>query len=88
MGSYGEILQGFLLLWQYVGTRKIRITWFIYAVSLPVIGAILGALAYLIFLSGFLAVAGNIQPSDSTFFIMLLAGLAGFQFPVGSRFTQ
>jgi hypothetical protein len=76
-GSAGSVLQGFWWLWQHVSDRSLRKHWFVWYSLLPLIGAILGALMYLIFHAGFIAATGETQlKSDS--FPMLLSALAGF----------
>jgi len=76
-GSAGGVLQGFWWLWQHVSERSLRKHWLIWYFLLPLIGAILGALTYLIFLAGFISATGEVQlKSDSL--PMLLSALAGF----------
>jgi len=76
-GSAGGVLQGFWWLWQHVSDRSLRKYWLIWYFLLPLIGAILGALTYLIFLAGFISATGEVQlKSDSL--PMLLSALAGF----------
>jgi hypothetical protein len=76
-GSLGGILYGFWWLWQHVSQRELRKAWYIWYIILPVMGAMLGALAYLIFFAGFIATTGTAQV-ESQSFIMLLSALAGF----------
>lgn len=76
-GSIGGILQGFWWLWQHVSDRSLRKHWLIWYLMLPLIGAILGALMYLIFLAGFIAATGEVQLKSESF-TMLLSALAGF----------
>jgi hypothetical protein len=76
-GATGSILQGFWWLWQNVSDRYFRkhaLPWYF---ILPLMGALLGALAYLIFVSGFIAATGEVNLKSESF-IMLLSGLAGF----------
>jgi hypothetical protein len=84
-GMVGGVLQGLWFLWQHVSDRQIRKVWIPWYVSLPLVGALLGALMYLAVIAGFMATTGNnpIQttgnnPSQSESFIMLLCALAGF----------
>jgi len=76
-GSVGGILQGFWWLWQHVSNRSLRKHWFIWYFLLPLIGAILGALTYLIFYAGFIAATGEVRLKSESF-PMLLSALAGF----------
>lgn len=76
-GTIGSILQGFWWLWQHVSDRSLRKYWFVWFLLLPIIGAILGALMYLIFNAGFIAATGEVQ-LKSEIFPMLLSALAGF----------
>jgi len=76
-GSMGGVLQGFWWLWQHVSDRILRKHWLTWYLLLPLMGAILGALAYLIFFAGFIASTGEAQIT-SEFFPMLLSALAGF----------
>ena len=67
--------------------RQIRKYWYTWYLLLPLIGAILGALVYLILLAGLIATTG-VQPTQiatigeqqthSQFLIMLLCALGGF----------
>lgn len=76
-GSMGGILQGFWWLWQHVSDRILRKHWLVWYLLLPLMGAILGALTYLIFFAGFIAATGEAQ-IKSEFFVMMLCALAGF----------
>lgn len=76
-GLMGGVLQGIWSLWQHVSDRRLRKHWFTWLFSLPLMGAILGALTYLIFLAGFVVSTGEAQ-IKSEFFVMLLSALAGF----------
>jgi len=76
-GSLGGILYGFWWLWQHCSQRKFRKPWYIWYALLPIMGAILGALAYLIFVAGFVAATGT-SAIQSQEFIMLLSALSGF----------
>lgn len=76
-GAIGGVLQGFWWLWQHVSERSLRKHWLIWYFLLPLMGAILGALTYLVFLAGFIAATGEAQ-LKSEFFAMLLSALAGF----------
>ena len=76
-GLTGGTLQGFWWLWQHISGRSLRKPWFIWYVILPFMGAILGALTYLIFLAGFIVSTGEMQIT-SEFFVILLCALAGF----------
>ena len=76
-GSVGSILQGFWWLWQHISEKRLRKYWFVWYFLLPLIGAILGALTYLIFNAGFIAATGEVQ-LKSVVFPMLLSALAGF----------
>jgi len=76
-GSMGGILQGFWRLWQHVSDRRLRKNWFIWFFLLPLMGAVLGALVYLIYFAGFIVSTGETQLT-SEFFAMLLSALAGF----------
>jgi hypothetical protein len=76
-GFIGGILQGFWYLWRHISDRELRKVWTPWYLLLPFMGAILGALTYLVFYAGFFATTGtaNIQ-SES--FIILICALAGF----------
>lgn len=76
-GLIGGVLQGLWFLWQHVSDRKVRKAWIPWYFLLPLMGAILGALTYLVFIAGFIAVTGGAQ-GQSEYFGMLLSGLAGF----------
>ena len=76
-GSIGGVLQGFWRLWQHVSDRILRKHWITWYMLLPIIGAILGALTYLIFFAGFITATGETE-IKSEFIIMLLCAIAGF----------
>lgn len=76
-GLVGSGLQGLWFLWQHVSDRKIRKVWTTWYLFLPLIGMLLGALTYLVFVAGFMTTSGNAQ-IQSEYFIMLLCALAGF----------
>jgi len=76
-GLIGGVLQGLWWLWQHVSDLSLRRHWFLWFLILPIAGAILGALSYLIFFTGFIA-AANRTNLESPYFPMLLSALAGF----------
>jgi len=76
-GSMGGVFQGFWSLWRHTSDRDLRGVWYIWYILLPLIGALLGALAYLIFVAGFIAAVGETQIRSQSF-VMLFAALAGF----------
>lgn len=76
-GAIGGILQGFWFLWQHVYKRIFRKFWFMWYLLLPLMGAILGALTYLVFFAGFIAATGEAQIQSESL-VMLLSALAGF----------
>ncbi len=76
-GLIGGILQGLWFLWQHVSDRRLRKAWFPWYLLLPFMGAILGALTYLVFFAGFIAATGEAQ-IQSKYFVILLSALAGF----------
>lgn len=76
-GLIGGILQGLWFLWQHVSDRQLRKVWIPWYILLPLIGGLLGALTYLIFLAGFITSTGATQ-IESEYFTMLLCALAGF----------
>jgi hypothetical protein len=77
-GATGGVLYGLWWLWQHVSRRELRKAWYVwYLILPPASGAILGAIAYLIFMAGFVASTGNGQVQQQ-YFIMLLSALAGF----------
>ncbi len=76
-GAMGGIFNGFWWLWQHAWRREFRKVWYVWYVILPVMGAMLGALAYLVFVSGFITVTGETQ-IKSQVFVMFLSALAGF----------
>ena len=73
----GGVLNGFWKVWQHACFREIRKVWYTWYIVLPVMGAILGALTYLILLAGLIAITGE-SKIQSQFFLMLLCALAGF----------
>lgn len=76
-GTIGGILQGLWWLWQHVSNRNLRKNWFVWYTILPFMGAIFGALTYLIFFAGFIVATGESEIT-SEFFVILLSALAGF----------
>ncbi len=76
-GTVGGVLQGLWFIWQHVSDRKLRKVWIPWYICLPLIGALLGALTYLVFIAGFITTTGATQ-IHSEYFIMLLCALAGF----------
>ena len=76
-GAMGGVLYGFWILWHFVAYGELRKYFFVRFFSLPLMGGILGALVYLIFFAGFIAVTGGAQTASESF-IMLLCALAGF----------
>ena len=76
-GSIGGVLQGFWWLWQHISNRCLRKLWFTWYIILPLMGAILGALTYLVFLAGFVVATGETQMTSESF-VILLCALAGF----------
>jgi hypothetical protein len=76
-GLIGGILQGLWFLWQHVSDRKLRKAWFPWYLLLPFMGALLGALAYLLFFAGFISATGESE-IQSKYFVILLSALAGF----------
>ena len=76
-GAIGGIFNGFWWLWQHAWRRELRKVWYVWYVLLPIMGAILGALVYLIFLAGFITATGETQIKSQSF-VMLLSALAGF----------
>jgi hypothetical protein len=76
-GAIGGIFNGFWWLWQHASRRELRKVWYVWYAVLPIMGAILGALVYLIFLAGFITATGETQIKLQSF-VMLLSALAGF----------
>lgn len=76
-GAVGSILWGFWKLWEHACSRDMRKAWYNWYIALPLMGAILGGLIYLMLLSGLLAITGEIKV-QSEFLPLLLCGLAGF----------
>jgi hypothetical protein len=76
-GAMGGILNGFWKIWQHACYREIRKVWYIWYIVLPLMGAILGAVTYLILLAGLIATTGQ-STVQSQFFPMLICALAGF----------
>jgi hypothetical protein len=76
-GAIGGIFNGFWWLWQHAWRRELRKVWYVWYVVLPIMGAILGALVYLVFLAGFIAATGETQIKLQSL-VMLLSALAGF----------
>jgi len=76
-GMVGGVFQGVWSLWHQLESqslRRHRITWYY---LLPFMGAILGAIAYLVFFAGFIVSTGA-NTIASVDFVMLLSALAGF----------
>lgn len=85
-GTIGSILYGFWWLWQNVSHKKFRKVWYVWYFSLPIMGCIFGALAYLVYYAGFIAAAGipvGTLRTDTNTLAMLFSALAGFS----SRWT-
>lgn len=76
-GTLGAVLNGFWKVWQHAAYRQIRKYWYTWYLLLPLIGAILGAITYLILLAGLIATTGG-QQTQSQFLLMLLCALGGF----------
>ena len=76
-GSLGGALQGLWWLWQHVSGRRLRRQWFMWYLVLPLMGAVFGALIYLVYVSGLIVATGDSKVS-SEFFIILLCAIAGF----------
>ena len=76
-GLVGGVLQGFWFLWQHVNDRKMRKAWIPWYLLLPFMGALLGAMMYLVFSAGFIAATGE-SAIKSESIVMLLSALAGF----------
>lgn len=76
-GLVGGILQGFWFLWQHVNDRRMRKAWIPWYILLPFMGAILGALMYLVFSAGFIAATGESE-LKSKYIVIVLSALAGF----------
>ena len=76
-GATGGILYGLWWLWQHTSRREFRKVWYVWYIILPISGSILGAIAYLVFMAGFIASTGTASV-ESPFFIMLFSALAGF----------
>lgn len=76
-GAIGGIFNGFWWLWQHAWRRELRKVWYVWYVILPIMGAILGALVYLVFLAGFITATGETQIKSQSF-VMLLSALGGF----------
>jgi len=75
-GALGSVLQGLWWLWNQVSERQFRKHWVAWFLSVPFIGALMGAIMYLAFSAGFVA-ATKSTIQDNTV-PMLLAALAGF----------
>lgn len=76
-GLVGGVFRGVWTLWHALESQSLRrhlIAWYF---ILPFMGAILGAIAYLIFLAGFIVSTGADQIASEAF-VMLLCVLAGF----------
>lgn len=76
-GFLGSILQGYWLMFDRIWKRALRKCFYVWYIILPIVGAILGALTYLVFQAGFMAATGDIEIQSDTF-PMLLSALAGF----------
>ena len=76
-GAVGGVLQGFWFLWQKISARRLRKYWFVWFLSLPLIGALLGVLVYFVYYTGFIISTGATTLLSESFG-MLLSALAGF----------
>ena len=76
-GAMGGVFNGFWWLWQHAWRRELRKVWYVWYAILPIMGAILGALVYLVFFAGFITATGETQVKSQSF-VMLLSALAGF----------
>lgn len=76
-GLFGSILQGYWFVFDRVWKRAFRKCFYVYYIILPPLGAILGAMTYLVFHAGFMAATGEVE-IQSDAFPMLLSALAGF----------
>ena len=76
-GLLGGILRGFWWSCENIWRRALRKYWHAWWFLLPFIGAILGALAFLIADTGLIAITGDVEVQSDNF-IMLLSALSGF----------
>jgi hypothetical protein len=75
-GATGAIVRSLWYLWFQINRKVFRKDWLVWFVSSPILGALLGALVYMLFLAGLLATTqANVK---EPWFPMVLAGLAGF----------
>lgn len=78
-GAMGAILRALWSLWNSTSTRTYRKAWAIWFIAAPVIGGIFGALIYMAFLSGLVAVSPSQSKIENTALPLFLTGLAGFE---------
>lgn len=59
LGSIGAVLRGLWFLHYHVSRRSFRAPWLLAHLSAPIVGALLGLLAYLLLMAGLLSIAGG-----------------------------
>jgi hypothetical protein len=83
-GVIGSVLRGFWALWTNINDRSYRSAWFIWFLSIPFIGGILGAMVYFIIIAGVIIASsenvtnGNSDSSLNPLVIIVLCAFAGF----------
>ena len=65
-GVVGAVLRGFWGLWNSVNDRSYRNAWFIWFISLPFIGGILGTLVYLVITAGLIIISTDPEANNIT----------------------
>jgi hypothetical protein len=75
-GGLGATLHGLRSLARYVGERYLFRSWLLYYAVLPIVGAIMGTIVYLVLRAGLLAGAANTNQTDP-YGVAAIAGLVG-----------
>ena len=78
-GGVGSVLRGTYWLWYQVNRRRYRKIWALWFLAAPLMGCVLGAIMYLIFIAGYIAASQSQLTNESL--PMLLCALAGFSWP-------
>jgi hypothetical protein len=95
-GMIGGLFQDVWYLWSRVQNRDYRNTWTIQYISAPFIGAILGAIVYIIIIAGLIILDTDTTGTPRDFVVMGLAAFAGYRWDwaikrfetIGARFQQ
>jgi hypothetical protein len=89
-GVVGSILRGFWFLWKNINDRSYRNAWFIWFLSIPFIGGILGSMVYFVIFTGVIiasseniAIDNSESPPLNPLVIIVLCAFAGFNWDWG-----